>query len=56
MQPISLAAAVLASALFTAQAAPVVQPTGSAVQAVASAGSGAAQERICMPLRCPGFN
>jgi hypothetical protein len=56
MQPISLAAAVLAAALSTAQAKPTVQPTDSAIQFTAIAVTGATQERICMHLRCPGFN
>lgn len=56
MKPITLAFAVLAATLSTALAAPVVQPTGSAVQAVAPASTGVTQERICMHLRCPGFN
>jgi hypothetical protein len=55
MKSITVAAALLAAALSTAQATPVLQQTDAAVQAAVFASTGLTQERICM-RRCPGFN
>jgi hypothetical protein len=56
MKSIALVAVLLAPALSTAVAAPATRPTASSVQPVTLAGTGVTQGRICMHLRCPGFN